>query len=158
MALIVEDGTGMANAESLLSVADADAYHTAMGNAAWGAATTAQKEAALRRATQYLDARYQWQGDPLTATQALSWPREGVSWPVKRVQDACAELALRAVALGGLYTDQDAAAIKQESIGPASVTYDVTHNRGQVRYTLVDDLLAGLVRNIGRMTLRLERA
>ena len=37
MALIVEDGTGLANAESYVSVADATTYHTNYGNTAWTA-------------------------------------------------------------------------------------------------------------------------
>jgi hypothetical protein len=35
MALIVEDGTGLANAESYVSVADATTYHANIGNTAW---------------------------------------------------------------------------------------------------------------------------
>lgn len=156
--LVVEDGTGLPNADSYLSIASADVYHAAMGNTDWASVPAALKEAALRRATQYLDTRYNWRGQPLTTTQALVWPRTSVQWPVKRVQDACAELALRAAALGSLYTDQDAAAVTQETVGPISVSYADQHNRGQVRFTLVDDLLAGLIENIGRMSLRLERA
>ena len=42
MALTHEDGTGKADAESYLSVTDADTYHTAHGDpAAWSGATTA---------------------------------------------------------------------------------------------------------------------
>ncbi|MBW2635985.1 MAG: hypothetical protein JRC86_00410 [Deltaproteobacteria bacterium] len=35
MSIVVEDGTGKADAETLISVADATAYHTARGNAGW---------------------------------------------------------------------------------------------------------------------------
>jgi hypothetical protein len=35
MAFVVEDGTGLANATSYLSVADADAYHSDLGHADW---------------------------------------------------------------------------------------------------------------------------
>lgn len=54
MALIVEDGTGLADAESYLSVADADTYHADRNNEAWQDYSTAEKEAALRKATQYI--------------------------------------------------------------------------------------------------------
>lgn len=158
MALIVEDGTGLPNADSYQSVAGASAYHLAMGNSEWSAATEPQQEAALRRATQYMDTRYQWIGKPLTTTQALALPRDLIVLPNKRVQDACSELALRVIKLGDLYTDQDSAAVTQETVGPISVSYDTAQNRGQVRFTLVDDLLSGLVRNVSRMTLRIERA
>lgn len=77
MALIVEDGTGLANAESYISVVDADAYIAAYKGAdsTWDAATEATKEIAARVATQYLDGLYDWIGEKETSTQALDWPR-----------------------------------------------------------------------------------
>jgi hypothetical protein len=164
MALIVEDGSGRVDAESYLSVAAADTYHAAFGNSAWTGAEVAVKEAALRRATQYLDARYAWAGEPLTQTQALAWPRviadlpfAKYAWPVKRVCDACAELALRALS-GALFTDQLDAQIKSERVGPIEVEYATGANGGQTRFAVVDDLLRDLTRGAGRLTLRVERA
>lgn len=157
MALIVEDGTGLPNADSYLSVADADAYHAAMGNTAWQPLASAEKEAALRRATQYLDTRYRWRGQRLTTTQALEWPRSTAAWPVRRLQDATAELALRAAEQGSLYADEGPAAVKSETVGPISVTYADAQS-GQVRFAIVEDLLAGLITGGNRLSLRLERA
>jgi hypothetical protein len=79
MALVVEDGTGKADAESYASVANADSVHGALGNAAW-TGTTSAKEAALRKATIYLDGRYRhlWRGTRATKEQALAWPRFNV--------------------------------------------------------------------------------
>jgi len=62
MPLIVEDNTGLANAESYISVADADVYLANMGRTSWAAATTAAKEIALRKATQYIDTAYSFRG------------------------------------------------------------------------------------------------
>ena len=64
MALVVEDGTGLANAESYVSIPASPS-------------PTAQKEAYLRKATEYLDNRYgdAYQGARVTTTQALGWPR-----------------------------------------------------------------------------------
>ena len=157
MALIVEDGTSLPNADSYLSVVAADAYHAAMGNAVWQPLPAADKEAALRRATQYLDTRYRWRGEPLTTTQALAWPRTAAQWPVRRLQDATAELALRAAEQGSLYADEGAAAVKSETVGSISVTY-ADAQRGQVKFTIVDDMLAGLVASGSRLALRVERA
>lgn len=146
MALIVEDGTGLPDAEAYISVADADAYHAARGNAAWAALTTPAKEAALRLATDYMEAEYgpRWLGNRLTAEQALSWPRdvEGVPEAVRR---ANAELAVRASA-GPLLADQGPA-VKQETVGPLSVTY-ADGARQSTRYVAVEALLraAGLFR------------
>ncbi len=157
MALIVENGTGKPDADSYVSVADASAYHSAMGNLAWADLDVLVMEAALRRATQYLDTRHQFAGDPLTSTQALAWPRDVAPWPVKRVQDACCELALRA-STGALYADQGDAPVTEETVGPITVKYGAGQNGGQTRFAVVDDLLRGLLRVSGRMTLRLERA
>lgn len=163
--LIVEDGTGLPGAEAYVSVAVADAYHAAFGNGAWAAATDPAKESAIRRATQYIDSHYTFAGEPLTTTQALSWPRvlsdlpsSKYAWPVKRVQDACAELALRALS-GTLYADVSDALVKSETIGPISVEYSVGAQSGQTRFAVVDELLRDVLRGGGsRFGIRLERA
>lgn len=76
--LTVEDGTGLATADSYLSVADADVWHAGRNTSAWLAASFAAKEAALREATSYQDGTYVWRGLISVSTQALGWPREGV--------------------------------------------------------------------------------
>lgn len=156
MALLVEDGTGLAAADSYLSVADANAYHSAMGYADWDGASDATKEAALRRATQYIDARYRFRGEPLTSSQALAWPRAGYDWPQRRIQQATAELALRALA-GALHSDQSTGEVARESVGPITVEYAASGLSGQTRYAIVDDLLVPLTGS-GRSAVRLERA
>lgn len=77
MALVTEDGTGLATAESYISVADADTYIAAYkgANATWDGATEAAKEIAARQATQYLDGLYIWKGVKAYTVQALGWPR-----------------------------------------------------------------------------------
>lgn len=156
MALIVEDGTGLEDAEAYASVATADAYASAMGLSAWAAAATATKEIALRRATQYIDSRYTFRGHALTDTQALEWPREEYQWPVRAVVNACCELAVRALA-GPLVADIEAGSVKREQVGPIETEYFEQANGGQVRFALVDDLLRGVTVG-GRSTLRIERA
>ena len=80
MALIVEDGTGLATAESYISVADADIYIAAYkgANTTWDAATNGDKEIAARQATQYIDGVYNWKGEIYSSAQALDWPRNYV--------------------------------------------------------------------------------
>ncbi len=76
--LIVEGGTGIADANSYASLATADAYLSRRRNpAAWAAATIPQREQALRIGTQALDLTYatRWVGIPASTTQALHWPR-----------------------------------------------------------------------------------
>lgn len=80
MAITVEDGTGLTDADAYISEADADAYFAAVGNAAWAAATSGEKEIAIVKATRYMEKRFgnKWKGIIATSTQALGWPRDGV--------------------------------------------------------------------------------
>lgn len=157
MPLIVEDGTGLPNADSYVSVTDATAYHSAMGNPSWAGAAQADQESALRRATQYLDTRYRYAGKRITTTQALEWPRTTRQWPVRSIRDACCELALRALG-DDLYTDAGDSPVTRETVGPITIEYGYSQNGGQVRYSIVDDMLRGLLASIGRLSMRIERA
>ncbi len=161
MSLTVEDGTGLPSADSYASRADADAYHAARGNAAWAAASTDARDAALRLATQYLDTRYRWVGNRSTLTQALEWPRYFVpklgypsGWPQPRVVNACIELALRALSVD-LLADDEGRDVLSEQVGPISVTYGPTG--GGVRYPVADLLVSPLVLG-GRNSVRLDVA
>lgn len=162
--LTVEDGTGLANANSYVSQADADTYFANRANTVWAAADNDAKAAALIQATQYLDTRYAFKGERLTTTQALAWPRQqspirvpvGIwtdvyagtdsqfQWPVKRVKDATCEAALRALA-GPLYADQAATVKDSVKVGPITVQKSRERNGGQVRIAIIDDLLRPLL-------------
>lgn len=156
MALEVEDGTAKSNAESFISVADADTYFSNRGNAAWAALTTAQKEQSLRKATDYMEGVYstRWNGYIKTATQALSWPRSFVykapfvqgavgAYPYLVADDivpvevsrSCAELAVRASS-ETLAADLDVAVVS-EKIDVIEVEYD-TNAPAYKQYRAVD--------------------
>jgi hypothetical protein len=161
MALIVEDGTGKADAESYISVADATAYHAARGNAAWAAlASDAVREQMLRKATDYMEQAYseRWKGERATTDQALSWPRSGVHGVdsdvvPSAVSRACAELALRAIS-GDLAPDLSGQ-VKSETVGPISVTY-ADGARQQVKFQAVDSMLSALLEG-SSITVKLVR-
>lgn len=104
MALVVEDGTGLANAQSYIDAAYADAYFAARGIAAWTGSSTV-KEQAILRAMDYIETTKRWLGyREFPDVQALGWPRlymyddgvlvEGMPEKLKR---ATAEYALRAL-------------------------------------------------------------
>lgn len=86
MAVTPEDGTGVLGADVYDSVANTDAWVAANGaNATWTAATTTAKEAAMKKATRYMDSVYDWNGIivfPVSATlpegQPLDWPRSAI--------------------------------------------------------------------------------
>lgn len=146
MALIVAPAAG---AESLCSVAHADAYHAARGAAAWALLTTEAKEAALRRATDYMGAYSgRWKGVRTNSTQALDWPRAGVvanGYDVPSdtvpapVANACAVLALKA---STAELAPDLGPQKQSvTVGPISTTY-ATGARQTLKFQAVDNMLA----------------
>lgn len=158
MSIIVEDGTGLSTAETYISVADAVTYFDARGNTDWDAiASDALREAALRKATDYMVSTYRrrWQGVRLDEDQALDWPRVGVvvdSWSVDsdevptEVARACAELALRASS-ADLQADLTQGVI-QEGVGPLSVTYDKSSPQAK-RFKAVDAMLAPFLSGVG---------
>lgn len=151
--LIVEDGTIVANANAYISLLDADLYHDARGNDRWKEASIANREAAIIKATDYLDFAYDWEGVRSSATQSLEWPRAGVvsadhmivpgdSIPAA-IERACAELALRALD-GDLMGDESrGGAVTEETVGPITVKYEQGAIAGTV-YRSIDKIVAGL--------------
>ena len=151
MALEVETGSGSATAESYASVADADAYLAARGFSLWATMSETEKEAALRRATDYMVSFYRarWAGYRVSSTQALDWPRYDV--PMKdyayslyasdevpaAVKNACIVLAFKAAS-------------------PIEVTYAVG-SRQWTLYRSVENMLSSLMANSGA-SVRLVRA
>ncbi len=84
MAITIDATVGGANANSYLTLADAqaiiDGFVQDADVTAWASATTDQKNRALFTATQRLD-RERYLGARATDTQALQWPRTGVRKP-----------------------------------------------------------------------------
>lgn len=153
MAFVVEDGTGKADATSYVSIADADAYFTDRGTpAAWTAADTTEKEQALVKGTQWLDAHYRWNGDIASTTQALGWPRLYAEDRWERtidddvvpqaVKDACCEAAVRSMA-ADLEADETQKVSEEEVVGAVRVKYEDGAPAG-TRYPLIDQILRGL--------------
>lgn len=100
MAFVPEDGNGLSNANSLVSVAYADAYFADRGITDW-AGTDALKQNWLILATDYIEIRFGklFQYKVFSPTQALSFPRvdcSGVKLFPEDIKKACCEYALRA--------------------------------------------------------------
>jgi hypothetical protein len=112
MAIVVEDGTGLPDAETYVSVADCVAYLDARSKFDFGLLTEQAQEAALRNAADYLDARYgsRLQGYRLLVTQALYWPRtdvefDNVCWEPAPLPTSLVRACCEAAALAGTGTD-----------------------------------------------------
>ena len=130
MALIVEDGTGLSDANSYVSVAYADAYFLARNVTSWASLTI--KEALLIQATDYMEAVYSesWKGTVLLDTQSLSFPRiidDATVYPDRLLKAVC-ELALKAND-GTLLVDEKQRAIEKKM---DVMTEDVAMRTAQV--------------------------
>lgn len=80
MGFTVEDGTGVAGANSYVDVAYADGFFLDRGYSEWAAiATTGEKQALLIQATDYIESLYarRFIGEMTSMSQPLSWPRTG---------------------------------------------------------------------------------
>lgn len=167
MALIVEDGTGLSTAESYISVADADTYHSDQNNTSWASLSTPAKEANLRKATEFMIGKYRmrWLGTRMKSSvnQALDWPRAYVytepflhgaigEFPYlvpdnivpKEVKNACAELALRA-SIAPLGPDLGQKVL-QKTVGPITVKYD-PNSSDLKRYVAITEMLRVYLKN-----------
>ena len=84
MAVTIDATAGGANANSYITLAEADAYVEAMISSTdvskWTSGNTDSRNRALAAATQRLD-RERFLGARATDTQALQWPRTGVRKP-----------------------------------------------------------------------------
>lgn len=134
MTFTVEDGTGLTTATSYVSVADADAYFEQLGVTGW-VGTTTDKETALNRASEYMDARFgaRYIGLKLTTAQALAWPRYGIPdfdpavLPANLIR-ACCQYALRALVAElapDLVFDESGLSrnVKRQKVGPIEIEY-----------------------------------
>lgn len=79
-AFVVETGSGLADATSYVSIAEADDYFTIDPNFSdeWSGLTEETQQYLLAWATRILDQKGNFKGYPSTETQALRWPRVGV--------------------------------------------------------------------------------
>jgi hypothetical protein len=148
MALIVEDGTGLSNADSYISVADCDTYAGNYGLSSWLAETdNNNKEIALRVATQNIDLR-DYVSEKLVSDQSLEFPRldPEVAFPQK-VKDACCILA--DLYLSGVDLNATAEVISQIAVqvGQGAVSESKSYSSPKVEdatrmaYQLLNDWL-----------------
>ena len=117
---------GSTTADSYASLAAADAFHTARGNTTWTGAD-ALKEAALRRATAWLDGCYgqRWPGIPTYGrVQALDWPRTYAA--------DCDGNAIDAVTIPPEVVTATCEAALRELVSPGSLSPDVTPGTAKV--------------------------
>lgn len=161
--LTVEDGTGLANADSLVTVSEVRAFALARG------ATVSNDDAVLepqiRLAHDYLAAiEPSLQGSRAVAGQALPFPRKCVvlfgskidktSIPTQ-VKNAIAQLVIESIAQD-LMPVFDGRQVTQEVVGPISTTY-AAGSSATPTFPRVDTFLQPLMSNDSGMPLTLVR-
>ena len=181
MALTVEDGTGLATAESYATVTEADTYHSNLGNASWAPLSTAVKEQALRQAANWMMQKFRarWKGWRNYTVQRLDWPRIGVYLddtaafpqhgrlssfaymiPVttvpSQVKEAQCELALIAATNGPLTPQSLSQNRLQVKTGPVYVEFD-PRSPQTPRYPVVVQILAPLLQSAGGGVMKVYR-
>lgn len=148
MPFVVEDGTGLSNATSYTTVAEADAYFDGLGTS-WAATgeDTANKQVALNQATAALDLLYgqQYRGYPLTSVQALLFPRtvftingtqDVIGIPVL-LKKAVFETAVKYVNGDNIFPDlNEAAVVKSKSVTLGDLSKSVDYAEAGTREQL----------------------
>lgn len=147
--LVVEDGTGIATADSYISSADAVTYLGTRGDTTFAALDQTAQDNALRVATDFMlgEYRFKWAGYRFNTVQSLDWPRIyvpitdaalmgfGQGYPLYYdynivplpVAQACADLALKSLTTPlDPDIEQGQTMVK---VGPISVSYDKFSNR-----------------------------
>lgn len=108
LTLVVEDGTGIAGANSYITLEEAKAYNETIFNSTWED-NCSLHVIALINASRYIDQRYgaRFPGKPLTDTQGLLYPRtancsgDTVGIPTA-LKNAVAHAAMQFIDDGGL--------------------------------------------------------
>jgi hypothetical protein len=156
MAVIVETGAIIPNANAYCDAAYVLAYATARG---LDFATGADADAAVVKATDYIDSRYTFNGGRVSSTQELAWPRTGAWDRAEQIEiasnaipsvlkRAVAELAIKALAGTALVEDlARGGKIQSQSVGEISVTYETGDGIDVGTKFGITGLLKGLIRN-----------
>lgn len=162
MALVVEDGTGLANAESYAALAEISAILALTGeDAAWLAlADDTARERVARKQTRYLDTEYAFRGRKKTAEQSLEWPRmyarDDSQWLYeddvipKRLKEALAQLCAAGSVVGAdtQPTQTQPGDLRSKSLTVGKISISKTYagvSAQEVYYRKVDGLLSELV-------------
>lgn len=164
MAAIIEDGTGKADANSYVDSTGTAATEYFAGHvyaAAWQAASSQDKEKAVRMATRVLDASVDWHGRSVKGqAQALGWPRLGVSvggWAVASnavpaaVVSATLELAMSLLNRDRISDTAGAAETKKISLGDGALEIEFTEGSdpAAAKVPILPDFVFRIVREYG---------
>jgi hypothetical protein len=134
MAIVVEDGTGLSNAQCYCSVAYLDAYLTERG-LEHGHNTAAKEAALVIAAKDWIDGQHDFENEKLTTTQALQFPRTLFGFPgdIKNANAQAAHLHLHNSLLVDTTAISTAGTVESESKAVGSLSKSVTYKSGSAQ-------------------------
>jgi hypothetical protein len=142
VAIVVEDGTIVAGANSYLSIADARTFALARGVTL--SSTDGDVEVELIKACDYIEAReVDMAGERVSTEQPLSWPRTPFGLP-SNIPAAQGHLVL-AVHAGVVLLPTSTAAsalTKKKKVGPIEIEYEVAGGSVIPRVSAAEGMLA----------------
>lgn len=167
MALSIDATVGGANANSFVTLADADSYmESRLNGSTWDSAVDDDKNRALVEAQRELSV-LGWKGQKASDAQALQWPRQWVEDPdasfpgffydtdevPQRVKDAQMELAFQFIKSGttDLAALPSTDGVVEKTIDVISTTYAEPSQRarGLARFPRIAALVAPLLTSAG---------
>ena len=163
--MIVEDGTGLTDANSYASVEFADDYFSARGVSEWDDLETEVKEQSLIKATDFIDNVYQWYGKKEFDNQALRFPRVSIrdyegaeikGIPLCLKQAVCDAAVLVSSGTELFETASENGDVVSENITSLAFTYANNGSRSTTSTTLYDSIntkLRGMFKDASKNTI-----
>ena len=146
--MTVEDGTGLPNADSYVSIEFADTYFSARGVTEWTSLTQTKKEQALIKATDFIDNIFEWHGKKEFSIQSLRFPRVNIfdyegeeikGIPICLKQAVC-DASLISTSGELFETAEQNGDVVSETITTLSFTYSKNGSRSTTSTTLYDSI------------------
>ena len=161
--LIVEDGSGLPDANSYCDLDYALEYCTNKGYTSWQSLSETEQKVFIIRGTEFIDNFFNWKGRKGKGSQALSFPRLDlydddhylICGVPDKLKKACLEAAFLNSTSGAdtLFTTKDEnGAIKRQKVDSLEVEYFSNQqnetNQGSVDYTTIYDILNKLLKGL----------
>lgn len=134
MAIVVEDGTGLSNAQAYVDAVYLDAWMAERGYTT--TATEPEKEAALVvSAKDWIDGEHDFANEKLIEDQALEFPRTVFGFPeaIKQANAQAAYLQLNGALLVDTSTISTSGVVESESKSVGSLSKSVTYKNGSAQ-------------------------
>jgi hypothetical protein len=132
--IVVEDGTGLPNAQAYCSVAYLDAYLAERG-IAHGHSLQEKESALVVAAKDWIDGEHTFKYEQLTATQALQFPRTEFGFPdqIKLANAKAAYLQLKGALLVDVTSISTTGVVESESKAVGPLSKSVTYKSGSAQ-------------------------